>query len=250
MSKAPSGIVFLDFDHTILHGDIGPLFGDYLVNARYWKVRERDGARAALRDRARLLARYTPYLAWLGVQVGLYKARAVRRSKLTRYAYKALKGVPADEYYGLMPEFVESEVPKRLYGEVIAAIEEHQKAGRQIVVITTGVQTLVEACLPLLPEGVRVIGCRLHERDGKLTGKVDGPLYGADKANIIHAYCDAAGVDIADCWAYSDHYSDFHMLEAVGNAVCINPRQRLRTMAEEKGWTVMEPKAPVQLDAE
>ena len=28
------GAAFFDFDHTIIHGDIGPLFGDYLIGAR------------------------------------------------------------------------------------------------------------------------------------------------------------------------------------------------------------------------
>lgn len=241
---APSGIAFLDFDNTVIHGDIGPLFGNHIVEHRYERIKTERGRRAALRDRAKVLARYTPYLLSLGLQVGLYKTRALRRSSLVRTAYKALKGVPAEDYYGLMQEFVDHEIPGIVYPEIRQAIQEHLDAGRAVVIVTTGVEELVRRCLPHLPDGVQVIGCRLHERKGILTGKVEGPLYGADKANIVKAYCQAAGVHPRDCWAYTDHYSDYHMLDAVGHGVCVNPRKRLTRLAEERGWTILRPDAP------
>lgn len=245
---APSGIAFFDFDNTVIHGDIGPLFGDHIVDHRYDRIRAERGRRAALRDRVRILARYTPYLLSLGLQVGLYKTRALRRSSLVRTAYKSLKGIPAQDYYGLMQEFVDHEIPDRVYPEIRQAMQEHLAADCQVVIVTTGIEELVRRCLPHLPDGVEVIGCRLREKNGILTGKVDGPLYGADKANIVKAYCKAAGVDPQDCWAYTDHYSDFHMLDAVGHGVCVNPRKRLTQMAEEKEWTVLRPQAPGSSD--
>lgn len=243
---AVAGIAFLDFDNTVIHGDIGPLYGNYLIDDRYDKVLRERGRRAAWRDQLKVYARYTPYLISLGLQVGLYKARALRRSSLVRTAYKSLKGIPADDYYQHMQDFVDLEIPNRIYPEVRDAMQAHLDAGRQVVIITTGVEELLRRCLPHLPQGVEIIGCRLREKYGKLTGKVDGPLYGADKANIVQAYCKAAGVNPADCWAYTDHYSDFHMLDAVGHGACINPRKRLEAMAHEKGWQILRPVAPMQ----
>ncbi len=238
---APTGIAFLDFDHTVIHGDIGPMYGTYLVDDRYRRVKEERGRKAAARDQMKVMARYTPYLLSLGLQAGMYKARAWRRSSLVRTGYKALKGVPASDYYGMMDDFVNERVPAIIYDEVKVAMQKHLDAGRDVVIITTGVEELVRRCLKFLPPGVEVIGCKLHEKKGKLTGKVTGPLYGADKANIIDAYAHAADVDLANCWAYTDHYSDFHMLDAVGHGVCVNPRKRLTKLAEARGWEIIRP---------
>ncbi len=119
-------------------------------------------------------------------------------------------------------------------------IEAHHKAGRRCMVITTGMEVLVRPVLDRIDPLIGLIGCRLEARDGKLTGRVQGPLFGQDKANILHAHCRAVGVRAQDCHAYSDHYSDVHMLDAVGTAVCVNPRGRLRRLAGKRGWRVLD----------
>lgn len=242
--RAEGGIAFFDFDNTLIHGDVGPLFADYLLRDRYERLRREEGRRAADRDRLRLVTKYLPYMTWMGVQAGLYKARAVRRSRIVRSAYRGLKGIGAEEYYGLMDAFVDEEIPDRVYPEMVEIIGEHHAAGRPCVVVTTGIEALVARALRHLPDGMELIGCRLEERGGVLTGRVTGPLYGADKANIMHAYARATGVGLRDCWAYSDHYSDHQMLAAVGHGVCVNPRGRLERLAQEKGWVVLRPEAP------
>jgi phosphoserine phosphatase len=161
-----------------------------------------------------------------------------------RSAYKALRGLEAAHYYALIDDFVAHELASRIYPEMVREIRAHQEAGRVCVVVTTGAEALALRAVALFPPGVDVIGCRLEERDGCLTGRVDGPLYGADKANIIRAYCRAAGISPADCWAYTDHYSDYHMLDAVGHGVVVNPRGRLKVLAEQRGWRLMTPVDP------
>ena len=84
----PRGVAFFDFDNTLIHGDAGPLFGRSLFSARLHE-RGRLG-------RARLRARYAPYILWMGLQAGLYKVRARRRSNLVRSAYRGLKGIEVE----------------------------------------------------------------------------------------------------------------------------------------------------------
>ena len=74
-------------------------------------------------------------------------------------------------------------------------------------------------------------------------------FFGVDKANILKAYARAVGVDPRDCWAYSDHWSDKHMLEAVGHAVAVNPRGRLLSMARRRGWEILTPRPPAGVPA-
>lgn len=233
----PTGVAFFDFDNTLIHGDAGPLFGRSLFRAR---LHERRWF-----GRVRLRGRYLPYILWMALQAGLHKVRARRRSSLVRSAYRGLKGVPVAEFDGLLASFVDAEIPGRVYPELRAEVGRHLAAGRRCVIITTGLEPLVRRALRHLPQGMEVIGCRMLQRNGKLTGRVVGPLFGVDKANILDAYARALGVAAADCWAYSDHLSDRQMLEAVGHGVTVNPKGRFRRLARRNGWGVLEPAAPV-----
>ena len=228
----PRAVAFFDFDNTLIHGDAGPLFGRSLFTAqmherRFW-------------GRVRLRLRYAPYITWMALQAGLYQMRFRKRSSIVRSAYRGLKGIPAAEFDGRIDAFVDREVPPLIYPEVRRHIEEHLAAGRRCVVITTGMEPLVKRAVRHFPPGMEVIGCRMLTRKGRLTGKVVGPLFGVDKANILDAYCRALGVDPKACWSYSDHFSDKHMLEAVGHGVAVNPKGRFRKLAERNGWVILD----------
>ena len=232
----PPGIAFFDFDNTLIHGDAGPMFGRSLFEGqlherRFW-------------GRARLRMRYMPYITWMALQAGLHALRFRKRSSLVRSAYLGLRGVPAAEFDLRIDAFVDAEVAALVYPEMRSVVEGHMAAGRRCVVITTGMEPLVRRAVRHLPPGMEVIGCRMLTRDGRLTGRVVGPLFGVDKANILDAYCRALGVDPKHCWSYSDHWSDKHMLEAVGNGVAVNPRTRLRKLAQRMGWQVLEARDP------
>lgn len=234
----PPGLVFLDFDNTIIHGDAGPLFGWYLFR---WRRHELEGRFWA---RMRLWGRYIPFLSWMGVQAGLYKLHARRRSSIIRASYKGLRGVDAQQFYNLMEDFARETIVPRLYPEMVALIRRHQEEGRRCVVVTTGMEALVRRVLDHVDPAIGLIGCRLRERNGRLTGRVVGPLFGVDKANILDAYARALGVPLQECWAYSDHWSDKHMLEAVGHPVAVHPRGKLLRLARKQGWEVLRPARP------
>ena len=233
----PTALVFFDFDNTIIHGDAGPAFGAYVF-------RQRLGTRKGLWGRAGLYLRYTPFATSMGVQSGLYKLGARRRSSIVRSAYRGLRGAPADEFYQLMDAFVDEEVPGMVYPEMVDVLRQHQEMGRRCVIVTTGMEPLVRRALKHIAPAVDLIGCRLEERDGRLTGRVKGPLFGVDKANIMDAYARPLGIGLRDCWAYSDHVSDLAMLEAVGHPVVVGARGRLRRIAQRRGWPVLDPKPP------
>ena len=187
--------------------------------------------------------RYIPFVSWMAVQSLFYHVGLAKRSTIVRTAYRGLRGVKVDQFNGLLDAFVRDELPPRVYADMVKVIADHQAMGRRCVIITTGMERLVERALAAhFPPGVELIGCRLLERRGRLTGKVVGPLFGVDKANILHAYCRALRADPQHCWAYTDHFSDKHMLEAVGNAVTVNPGWRLARLARRRGWSILRPR--------
>ena len=47
------------------------------------------------------------------------------------------------------------------------------------------------------------------------------------------------GLDLGQCYAYSDSASDLPMLQAVGHPVAVNPDARLARHARSNGWPIV-----------
>ncbi|MHB8633606.1 MAG: HAD family hydrolase [Thermoplasmatota archaeon] len=232
-------MAFFDFDNTLIEGDAGPLFGWYLF---LWRRHELEGHRWR---RLWLWTRYLPFIAGMGVQLVFYRFGAVRRSTIVRASYQGLKRVPAAAFYGLMDEFAEEALVPRIYPEMRAELLRHMAQGGRCVVVTTGIEVLVRKVLDRIDSRIELIGCRMIAKKGCLTGDVEGPVYGLDKANIIHAFARALGVPLEKCAAYTDHWSDKHMLQIVGTPVVVNPRGRLLRLARRRGWVILQPQLAV-----
>jgi HAD superfamily hydrolase (TIGR01490 family) len=136
---------------------------------------------------------------------------------------------------------------ERLYPDMVRLLDAHRAAGRRIVIVTTGLRELVEHSKQALGKDIEVIGVEMETDDaGVWVGRVDGPLYGVQKAEAVHRWATAAGVDLAGSYAYSDHISDAAFLALVGHPVAVNPSLRLRLLARKRGWDVIHALPPAR----
>jgi putative phosphoserine phosphatase/1-acylglycerol-3-phosphate O-acyltransferase len=117
-------------------------------------------------------------------------------------------------------------------------IEEHQAAGRLVVVATTTPVDMVEPFAELLGlDGV--IASRYAVDKGKYTGAFDGEfVWGKGKLRAVRDWADEHDVDLSASWAYSDSWYDAPLLSAVGHPVVVNPDPRLRLFALARRWPV------------
>jgi phosphoserine phosphatase len=85
------------------------------------------------------------------------------------------------------------------------------------------------------------VASRLHATGGRYSGFLEAPpLVGEARAAWLRRYADAAGVSLADSYAYGDSYSDRPLLEAVGHPVAVNPDPHLYRHARSRRWPVVE----------
>jgi phosphoserine phosphatase len=135
-----------------------------------------------------------------------------------------------------------------VYDEAVSLIEEHQLAGRDVIIVSASGAEMVEPIGELL--GVdAVIASRLSIAEGRYTGGIDFYAYAENKAAAIGDLADRRGYDLARSYAYSDSITDVHMLEAVGHPHAVNPDKELRRIARERGWPVLLFNRPVALGA-
>jgi fatty acyl-CoA reductase len=68
-------------------------------------------------------------------------------------------------------------------------------------------------------------------------GRIAGEhMSGGAKFRAVAELAARYGIDLSRSYAYGDSVSDLQMLEAVGNAVAVNPTRRLASVARKRGW--------------
>ncbi|MBT0767368.1 HAD family hydrolase [Kineosporia sp. J2-2] len=133
-----------------------------------------------------------------------------------------------------------------VYEEATALIAEHQKAGRDVVIVSASGIELVEPIGAML--GVdHVVATRMAILDGRYTGAIDYYAYGENKAEAIRELAAARGYRLERCFAYSDSITDLPMLRAVGHPVAVNPDKGLRREAQLRDWPVQDFSRPISL---
>jgi HAD superfamily hydrolase (TIGR01490 family) len=100
--------------------------------------------------------------------------------------------------------------------------------------------------LPVLPLAKHLglddwVTNRLEYVDGKATGRLLPPVMAAaTKASWIRVYAEKEGLNLSDCYSYSDSMSDLPMLSVVGHPTAVNPDYRLRNTALQHDWPILD----------
>jgi len=147
----------------------------------------------------------------------------------------------------IVHETLEDVISPVIYAEALDLIEEHKKAGRKTVIISSSPSETVEAIGEYLGvDDVIATRARLDD-EGKYTGELEFYAYGPHKAEAMREMAVREGIDLAGSYAYSDSITDLPMLELVGNPVAVNPDRELARIARERNWESVSFENPVRL---
>ncbi|MFI0432015.1 MAG: HAD family hydrolase [Candidatus Nanopelagicales bacterium] len=159
--------------------------------------------------------------------------------QMRAYMQALCAGWPVDQVRQIVADTLDEVVTPIIYKEATELIAEHQNAGRDVIVISSSGTEVVEPICERL--GVdRAVGTQMSIEDGHYTGEILFYAYGEGKAEAMRALSAEFGYDLAESFAYTDSATDLPMLELVGNPVAVNPDAPLRTIAEERGWTIRD----------
>jgi HAD superfamily hydrolase (TIGR01490 family) len=215
---ASSRLVLVDVDRTLLPGSsLVPLVRVLVA--------------------ARVVSRRTLLRALVG---GFVFARAgATDEQVERVKSRALAVVTGSEVAELT-EFaseVAADLAKHLRPSMRTRIEAHLAAGDFVVLLSAAPQPLVDALAGHL--GVhRAVGTRAASSNGIYTGELSGDFcYGIGKLSRLFEVIGPA--DLSNAIAYADSCSDLPVLAAVGEPVAVQPDRRLRSIARQRGWSVL-----------
>jgi HAD superfamily hydrolase (TIGR01490 family) len=197
-------------------------------------------------------------------QGGLVNRRAVLKSTYAQFYY-LIAGADADQMdrmrdylktlcagwdvaqvRAIVDETLHDLIDPLVYDEAVSLIEEHKAAGRRVVIVSSSGEEVV-APIGEMVGADEVVATRMVVADGRYTGDIEFYAYGEHKATAMREVAERHGWDLADCYAYSDSFTDLPMLEVVGHPYAVNPDKALRRVAAEQGWPILEFRRPVSL---
>ena len=213
----PGPAAFFDLDRTLLRRSsalaLAPTFRERGLISR------RQMARAAMWQLMFMLR---------GASAGTVK-RAAEGGLLV------LRGYSPKEMQSLVVDSMERVLKPLVYAESLDLVELHRGRGEPVYIVSATLQEIVQVIADDLGfDGA--LGTIVEVEDGKYTGRAARSLHAENKARCIREL----GYDLDASTAYSDSHTDLPFLEAVGHPVVVNPDRKLRRIAAERGWPVLE----------
>ncbi len=229
VSEPPHAAAFFDLDKTIIAKSSTLAFGRPLY-------------KAGLLNRRALLKAGIAQIVYVMVGADHDQMEKVRGQLLA-----LTKGWDRAQVGELVRETVDEIVAPLVYAEALAIIDEHHRAGRKVVIISSSPEEVVRPLAVYL--GVYdVIASRSKSGpDGRYTGELEFYAYGPGKAEAILELAKREELNLENSYAYSDSITDLPMLETVGHPVVVNPDKELEEIAADRDWLVMEFERPVTL---
>jgi HAD superfamily hydrolase (TIGR01490 family) len=162
------------------------------------------------------------------------------RTLFNLFFFRAYRGMHRDRLVGLADDLFKVTLKPSIYPQARALIESTRAAGYRNVLVTGALDFTVR---PIAIEfGIDEVICnRLEFKNHVATGRVLRPLLAEkEKARIILEYAELEGIDLQRSCAFSDSISDIPMLTVTGNPVATNPTWRLRRIATERNWPIIQ----------
>lgn len=208
----------------------GTLVSSNLMHTAVWYMANDINPLRSAKKLGTLLAR-APKLLWAEVR---------DRRTFNELLFEAFRGTSDDRLHVLADEAYDWCMKGKIYSGARDIITRAKDLGHEVVLVSGALDFLLERLATDLGAD-HFVGNRLEIHDGYATGKLLRPVVaGPTKSRLIANHARDNGHELAECFGYSDSYSDVPMLSVVGRPAVINPDPKLLRMARTYQWPIIE----------
>jgi HAD superfamily hydrolase (TIGR01490 family) len=216
-------LALFDLDHTLLPIDSDYSWGQFTLDIGWC-------------DPGHFKARNDEFYAQ-------YQAGALDVHAYVRFATEAIRLRGPEAALAAREDFMRRIIRPAIRPEALALVESHRAAGDQVVIVTATNEFVTRPIADAF--GVQeLVAVRLaRDAGGWITGEIDGvPSMRDGKVTRMVQWLAGRGAtwDDVDATFYSDSLNDLPLLEAVRHPVATNPDPRLRRIAAERGWRILD----------
>jgi HAD superfamily hydrolase (TIGR01490 family) len=220
-------IAFFDLDHTLLDGANGNIYALQMIKEKL------------------MANRVLVLMVWYSV---LYKLNRLPREAVYKKVLDEMGRYTVLEMISMMDRGFEENIMPKLYAGGVDIGREHRDKGHRTVIATAAGEYIAERVRAQLGAD-DCIATPTPIKGQHMSSEVMGPMaFMEGKLQMAVEYCAAQGVDLADCWFYSDSASDLPLLQAVGHPVVVNPQLKLRLAVKDRDWPLLEFKEYAKFD--
>ncbi|MFM7001655.1 MAG: HAD family hydrolase [Limnohabitans sp.] len=172
-----------------------------------------------------------------------YQAGTLDIHDYVRFATQAARERGAAEAARAHDRYMDEVIRPRITPEALALVRSHQQAGDTVMIVTATNEFVTRPIAQAF--GVHELIAVELERDstGWITGEIQGtPSFREGKVTRVAQWLATRGLDWGDVEMsfYSDSMNDLPLLEKAHHPVATNPDARLRQLATERGWRILE----------
>jgi len=172
-----------------------------------------------------------------------YQAGTLDIHDYVRFATRAACERGAAEAAQAHARYMNEVIRPRITPEALALVRSHQHAGDTVIIVTATNEFVTRPIAQAF--GVNELIAVELERDasGWITGEIRGtPSFREGKVSRVADWLGQKGLDWNDVEMtfYSDSTNDLPLLEKAHHPVATNPDARLRQLATERGWRILE----------
>jgi HAD superfamily hydrolase (TIGR01490 family) len=172
-----------------------------------------------------------------------YQAGQLDVHEYVRFATQAMRQRSPTEAQAAHAQFMDEVIRPHIQPAALDLIAQHRREGDAIVIVTATNEFVTRPIAQAL--GVSELIAIELERDaqGRYTGEIAGtPSFRDGKVTRVAQWLAQQGLQWAQVHTtfYSDSTNDLPLLEHVNEPVATNPGEGLRTVAQARGWRVLE----------
>ncbi len=216
-------LALFDLDHTLLPIDSDYAWGEFTLEIGWC-------------DPGHFKSRNDEFFAH-------YQAGTLDVHAYVRFATEAIRLRGEQQALAAREQFLQRVIAPAIQPQALDLVARHRDAGDQVVIVTATNEFVTRPIAERF--GVQELIAVNLQRDasGWITGEIEGvPSMRAGKVTRMAQWLAQRGLDWADVDAtfYSDSMNDLPLLEQVRHPVATNPDSRLRQVAAERGWRILD----------
>jgi HAD superfamily hydrolase (TIGR01490 family) len=216
-------LALFDLDHTLLPIDSDYEWGEFTIRLGWC-------------DASEFKRRNAQYFEQ-------YRAGTLDIHDYVRFATEAIRHQGEQASAQAHSQFMDEVIRPALRPQALELVERHRQSGDHLLIVTATNDFVTRPIADLF--GVHELIAVELERDqqGRLTGGIVGtPSAREGKVQRMNEWLAARDLGWHDVEAtfYTDSLNDLALLERVAYPVATNPDQRLRSLAGQRGWPILD----------
>ena len=221
MALTAKRAAFFDVDNTLIRGSTIYFLGRGMYQRGYFT--KKDISRFVL---ANLRFRLTG------------KENKEEIARFQKSATDFIGGHSVKDIEGIAQEIYDEYVSPAIWQGTIDIAQKHLSNNEEVWLVTAAPEDMAVLIAKRLGF-TGALGSKAEIKDGAYTGAMSGALlHGKEKVVAVQELAKRTGLNLADCYAYSDSNNDLPLLQCVGHPSAINPDAILGLRAMAEGWPI------------